>query len=294
MLTHLQLIAFTGATHDPPIKQVPLTAELQQAMQRTWTTQFEEFCQDVREVAFDAGYKPESDERFVIEGFTPPTWLETNREGLNTLESFEATPVALSRLSALIAYARNGTRDVILIQRFTRSHVIEPGRFLFIEQGTFRSAANPCITLGTKPDAVYFPSEQKLLFANFRNANGIFPLVDFYEEASEIEIREILSHNRLAPQNIDGLAVGASQWFRTRFAMLRDSGVLDHYTPQQIKTDAVGYLDIELEDTGDDVRIVFPSDKNAARRLLQFLNEELYKGAITEKIYETNSKKEAD
>lgn len=294
MLSQLQLVAFAGADYDPPIKQVPLTADLQQDMQRTWNTQFEEFCQDVREVAFDAGYKPESNERFVIEGFTPPDWLETNREGLNTLEPFRATTVGLDGLSALFAYARHETREVIMIQRFTRSHVIEPGRFLFIEQGTFRGAPHPCITLGTKPDAVYFPAEQKLVFANFRNANSILPLIDFYEEASENDIRVILSHNRLAPENVDGHAVGASQWFRTRFAMLRDSGILDHYTPQQIRDDAAGYIEIELEGSGEDARIVFPSDKNAAKRLLQFLNEELYKGAITGKTYETNSKREAD
>ena len=31
-----------------------------------------------------------------------------------------------------------------------------------------------------------------------------------------------------------------------------------------------------------------------AKKLLQFLNEELFRGAITETLYETNSKREAD
>lgn len=294
MLTQLQLIAYTESNSTAPMTQIPLTAELQQAMQREWTKQFEAFCHGVREVDFDAGYKPESDERFVIEEFALPEGMETNREGLNTLETFQATPVELNRLSAIFAYARNRQQEVVLIQRFTKTHVIEPGRFLFIEQGTFRSAPSPCVTLSSKPDAVFFPADEKLIFANFRNANSILPLVDFYEEASEEEIRQILSHNRLAPENADDLAVNASQWFRTRFSMLRDSGVLDAYTPQQIRTDAAGYVDIQLEGEGEDTRIAFPSDKTAAKRLLQFLNEELYKGPITETLYETNSKRTAD
>lgn len=41
-------------------------------------------------------------------------------------------------------------------------------------------------------------------------------------------------------------------------------------------------------------KIVFPADKAAAKRLLLFLNEELFRGAITDQVYETNSKRVAD
>ena len=41
-------------------------------------------------------------------------------------------------------------------------------------------------------------------------------------------------------------------------------------------------------------KIVFPSDKSAVKKILQFLNEELFRGAITETLYETNSKRQAD
>lgn len=41
-------------------------------------------------------------------------------------------------------------------------------------------------------------------------------------------------------------------------------------------------------------KIVFPADPPAAKELLQFLNEELYKGQITDTLFETNSKREAD
>lgn len=76
--------------------------------------------------------------------------------------------------------------------------------------------------------------------------------------------------------------------------MLRDSKVLDNYTPTQIRARAVGYLDIALDTANGQERIRFPSEKAAAKRLLQFLNEELYKGPITANIYETNSRHRAD
>jgi hypothetical protein len=72
-----------------------------------------------------------------------------------------------------------------------------------------------------------------------------------------------------APVDADALAAGANQWFRKRFAMLRDSGVLYAHTAKQIQTRSRGFdVEIHLEKG----KIVFPSEKAAAKKLLQFLN----------------------
>lgn len=145
--------------------------------------------------------------------------------------------------------------------------------------------------MGGKLSAVYEVDQQRLLFHSFRTTNTFLPLAEFYEEASEQEIREVLDHNCLAPEDAEALAVGANQWFRKRFAMLRDSGILDNFTAKQIRKHSEGFeIDIQLKGN----KIIFPSDKQEAKRLLQFLNEEIFRGAITETLYETNSKREAD
>jgi hypothetical protein len=138
---------------------------------------------------------------------------------------------------------------------------------------------------------VYLHSDQKLLFHSFRTVNTFLPLADFYEEASEQQIREILEHKLLAAEDANALAVDSNQWFRKRFAMLRDSGVLDNFSARQIKARSTGY-DVAIHISKGS--IVFPADKAAAKKLLQFLNEELFRGAITKTLYETNSKREAD
>lgn len=294
MLTNLQLTAYSPRNSANPLTRIPLHDKLQTSIEIEWSQQLRNFCQGIREIKFDAGYKPESDDRFVIEGFALPEIIETNRQGLDTLDSFRPDVESLRNLSALLAYAQDGNREVIILQRFTKSHVIKPGQFLFKKGDIFESVDSPAMTLGPKPDAVFFPEVQKLIFHNFRNANSILPLADFYEEASEDEIREVLQHPRLAAEDIDTLAVDAPQWYRTRFSMLRDSKVLDAFTPAQIRKRATGYLDIAIQGRGSKARVVFPKDRPGARRLLQFLNEELYKGPITEKLYETNSKRTAD
>ena len=72
--------------------------------------------------------------------------------------------------------------------------------------------------------------------------------------------------------------------------MLKDSGLLNQFSATEIQSRSTGY-DVSVDVV--DSKIVFPSNEAAAKRLLQFLNEELYRGAITETLYETNSKREA-
>ena len=84
---------------------------------------------------------------------------------------------------------------------------------------------------------------------------------------------------------------GANQWDRKRFAMLRDSDVLDQYSAGQIRERSTRY-DVDIHVSED--KIIFPSEKPEAKKVLQFLNEEIFRGAITENLYETNSKRQAD
>ena len=115
------------------------------------------------------------------------------------------------------------------------------------------------------------------------------------KEATEEDIKAILAHDKLAPVDADALAKGAIQWFCKRFALLKDSKILDQYTVPQIVQNSVGYdLDIQVDNSTGQDRIVFPAEKAPAKKLLQFLNEELFRGAITERLFETNSKRIAD
>ena len=180
---------------------------------------------------------------------------------------------------------------MVLFQNFSRSRVIRPGRFLFLKNNTYESTERPGLTLDEKLSAVYQPTQSKLQFRNFRTVNSFLPLAEFYKEASEQEILIVLKHNLLASEDPNAMATGANQWFRKRFAMLKDSGVLDNYSAQEIKSRSNGY-DVAIAIVND--KIVFPADKSEAKKLLQFLNEERFRGAVTNALYETNSKRKAD
>jgi len=90
---------------------------------------------------------------------------------------------------------------------------------------------------------------------------------------------------------ISGVSGSLLDGNQQRFAMLRDSGVLDQYSAKQIQARSKGFdIDIHVHKG----TVVFPENRQAAKKLLQFLNFFFNDTAITETLYETNSKREAD
>jgi hypothetical protein len=261
-----------------------------------WEEQLQDFHDEIDEVDFDPGYIAERHERYRLNEFDLPEGvLGEDSTTIRNLEPIDVNGDYAGRITAVVGFCRdeNGA-EVILFQNFTKSHVIGPGKFIFLKNGTFTTTENLGLTLNNHLDAVYFLAERKLLFKNFRFTNTFLPLIGYYQDATEQEIKEILAHPSLFAENSVALAKGANQWFSKRFAMLRDSGILDNYTVQQIVDHSQGYdVDIHVVDGEDVEQIVFPEDKAEAKRLLQFLNEELFRGAITERLFETNSKREA-
>ena len=293
MFEDFQLAAIIKQRGRTRLLRIPLHQALQETLAESWQGQYEDFINEIDQIDFNAGYHPENHERFRLQDYALPDFLAgEDRQSVPDLDAITMDDALLDATKGLVAFvSTEGERELVLFQNFSRSHVIRPGRYLFLQNDTYETAGRAGLTLDKKLSAVYSVAERELLFHNFRRVNSFLPLIDFYEEASEEEIREVLGHDLLAPEDTDALAVSANQWFRKRFSMLRDSGVLGEYSAAQIQHRSKGYdVDIHIANG----RLVFPAEKPAAKKLLQFLNEELFRGAITETLYETNSKREAD
>ena len=289
---HLATIVREGA--QASLRQVPLQQSLQDNLGETWEEQYLRFTENIEELDFDAGYTLEAHERFRLNDYVPPEWLadETSQtiHSLNTLRG--SLSELIDSIVGMVGMARDSQgQEVMLFQNFTRSRVIRPDRLLLFENNAYVSPERPGLTLDIGLSAVYLPDRDQLLFKSFRTVNTFLPLLDFYKEATEENIREMLSHGQLMAEDLDTSVSDANQWFGKRIAMLRDSGILDKFSISEIEARSVGHS-VPIEVVNE--KIVFPSDKSAAKRLLQFLVEELYKGPITDTLYETNSKRRAD
>ena len=297
MLNNFQLTAIVSkGTKDTQMDllHIPLFQELQTNLTADWSSQYDTFVSEIQEIDFDPGYKLEKHECFCLHKYELPNWLATESSlTISDLEILSNNETQIKCIKGIAGFARNEHREeLILFQNFKPSQVIRRYRSLLLQGNAYDNIRHPVLTLSGKLSAVYQPKERKLLFNNFRNVNTFLPLSDFYKEASEQDIRDVLHHEKLAPEDPDALAIDANQWFRTRFAMLKHSSVLDDFDALEIQLRSSGEAPIQL--TADNQKIIFPADKSAAKKLLQFLNEEIYRGAITNTLYETNSRRETD
>ena len=292
MLSNVHLAAITKERHGFRLLQVPLHQSLQAGIAESWGIQYDDFAAGIERVEFNPGYQPEAHERFQLLDYEPPAWLTNQHSStIEHLDPITSDDRVVERIAGTVAMARDDDgNEVMLFQNFTRAKIIRPGHFLFLDGNTYTTVQRPGLTLDRKLSAVYQSSERELLFDNFRTVNTFLPLAEYYSEASDQEIRDVLRHEVFAAED-EGVSVStATQWFRKRMGMLRDSCVLDQFSVEEIRQRSDGHdVSIELADG----KIVFPSDKAAAKRLLQFLNEEIYRGPITATLYETNSKKQA-
>ena len=293
MLRNFHLTVIIRKRTQTDLLQIPLSDELQHALSRDWHCQYDAFVNDIRELPFESGYKPEDHERFCELEYKLPEWLEEESSlTISSLGKIDNSETQMKGIKGIVAFARNESdEELIMFQNFRSYQIIGRRRTVILSGATYTNIEKPGLILGDKLSAVYQSTERKLLFDNFYNTNLFLPLSEYFKPASEKDIRRILSHEKLDPEDSGVLATNPNQWFRTRFAMLERSGVLDQYTARDIQSRSVGY-NVSIQLSADEKKIVFPSDKSAAKRLLQFLNEEIFRGAVTGGLFETNSKKE--
>ncbi len=292
MLSNVHLAAIVKERSESRLLQVPLHQALQSEIAVSWGLQHEDFVTAIERVDFNPGYQPEAHERFRLRDYDLPTWLRNqDSRTIEHLDPITSDDRVVEHIAGTVVMARDDDgSEVMLFQNFTRAKIIRPGHFLVLDGNTYTTVQRPGLTLDRKLSAVYHAGERELLFHNFRTVNTFLPLAEYYADASDEEIRDVLRHEVFVAED-EGVSVGtATQWFRKRVGMLRGSEVLDQFSVDEIRARSEGYdVSIELVDG----KIVFPADKTAAKRLLQFLNEEIYRGPITAILYETNSKKQA-
>ena len=297
MFKEFQLAAISKENDQFALLQIRVNKKLHNDLANKWKLQYDSFIDQIEKIDYQPDYKLEQHERFYIQGYELPDWLATeNYSSISDLQAVSDNELQMSRIKGVAAFVRNDSNDnLILFQRFYPSQVIRSNNNLFLDSGTFRRIDSSGLRLGGKLSAVYRSAEQKLLFQSYHNVNTFLPLSEYFRPASEADIRRILDHDLFLPEDLEASVMDFvnQQWFRTRFALLERSGILDDCTAINVELRAEACkIPIELSD--DKEKIIFPSDKQEAKKLLQFLNQDVFRGPVTDELFETNSKKKSN
>lgn len=271
------------------LKRVKTVAELQDALEAVFSTQEQQFNEGVTtEVPFDGGWKPDKHELLVAATTDEMTAIwDASTQNITALAELDAENFQNEAIKGLAVVAGQGGNRRLLIQSFSARQILERS-FAFVLSGdTFRRLSEPAFTLGTGLAGIM--DHQSLRFKSYSNVRMIFDLASLYAEATDAQIETFAQHASLRVADVAGFKGIADQGIRKLVNAISSRGTLDMYNVAAIGAAAAEHeFPIVIEHN----RIVFPGSRADAKKLLHFLDEGFYRGAMSGTPYITNSKRQ--
>lgn len=161
---------------------------------------------------------------------------------------------------------------------------------LFEYGNVFTKMNNTAFIVEDKVHAIY--ENGKLYFQSYTIANQIFSLIDFVTEATNTEIESFgeIKGIDVSAENIKHIANIKT---RRPIKLLSSTNNITTFMRKasRTKTSLLKKYGINAQINGDN-ELVLPTDNVVElNRTLEFLNEDIFRGVITDSLYRSNSKK---
>lgn len=276
------------------VKRLLTSRSLQNQLTGVFESQAAEFLDEqLSRVRFDALYHVQSDELFIIHNFAMmPELLEAAKHPRRAipLRLDQSTP---PKIQAIVAatYDPNTDAATMYFQVFTATRLLRQGLTILLQQDTFQKVDDAGLTLDSKLAAAY--ANGNLLFRSYQVTNRFLDLTNYFKEATDREVEEVLSHERIFVADSKQVIALLDTTMRKRFTAVKASDVLNVVSPRKIRDTAGGFglsISVCRNEYNHDA-IEFPIDKKAMKELLTFLNEGYYHGELTGDPYVTNSRR---
>lgn len=235
---------------------------------------------DTEEIEFTGNYKIDDEEILYITMDLPNSFNEvtTNSIGISNLNLDNDSIKALFWLE----------NDTYYFQNFDSRKLLNNKNVIFYSNNTYSRLENDAFIVDNIVNAIY--KNGNFYFRSYANANKVFPLIEYFEEATNDEIIAFSASDKISI-NQQWLIDNSNTLIRKHITLLQKSDILKTANTKKIKTSANKFkLKIELDALG---KIIFPTDKKSCKDILTFLNEQYYIGLITGNKYRTNSKRTA-
>ena len=234
---------------------------------------------NVEEILFDGNFNIQDEEILYVELELPENVIEasTNPIGIDVLN------LTTDEIKTLFWVEDN----VYYFQNFDKRKLLQNKNVIYWDRTTFNKLTNNALIVDNIINGIH--KNNKFYFKSYANANKIFSLLSFFEEATD-EVIEQFSTNNILTVDANWLKDNGNTIIKKQITLIQKSNVLTTAIPKKIKTSANKFnLKIELVDG----KLVLPNDKKQCKDILSFLNEQYYIGLITGKKFRTNSKRDA-
>lgn len=236
---------------------------------------------DTTEILFDGNFAVQDEEVLYVELELPANVIEasTNPIGLSVLD------INMDHIKTLFWFEN----DIYYFQNFDNRKLLQNRNIIFWDKTSYNKFTDNALIVENHINGLF--KDNKFYFNNFVNANKIFSLSSYYQEASDIEITEFVKNDKISV-DLDWLLKNSNSLLRKQITLLEKSGVLKKVNTKSVKTSANKFkLKIELTVEG---KLILPENKKDCKNVLAFLNEQYYFGVITKNRFITNSKRNAE
>ena len=282
------LFAVCLSSDGPLAKRVKLDGELQGQIEGLFDQQCLSFTEDIdEEISFTRDYKPDPNELLTVSVDAVPgasLFRETVEQSATAIEEMGARSLMHAGVKALFIGSVDNGAEKILVQKFTRAQALDRKFMVFLVGDVYRRLTDTVFSLET---ALTFIIEDGLIkFRNFNNLRSILDVQDLYRSATDAEVHQFAGHDSFEASDVENFMGIADQVSRKSIGSILDSGVLDLFTPTDLKEIAASTgLEIELEGS----KIALPNTRRKLKELLYFLTEQRFIGLLSGKPFIANS-----
>lgn len=270
---------FYGLLEDNSVRKILLTQGVTTRIKELFVNLGSAFLHDdAEEIEFDGNYVIDNDEVLYVSMSLPDSFNDVagNSIGIQTLN------LNSDKIIALFWYD-NG---VCYFQNFDNRKLLKNKNVLVYSSDTYSMLSENAFIVDNSINAIY--KNGKFYFKSYANANKIFSLMSFYQEATNEDITSFCSNDNIAVDE-QWLKDNSNTAIRKQITLIQKSGILNSASPKKVTVSAKKFkLTISLDAMG---KIILPNDKKACRDILTFLNEQYYIGLISGTKYRTNSKR---
>lgn len=282
----MSLFAIVESQGGSEIRRIPLSAEVNGEVTTYFTNLIVNYFHDKELVPFDGNYKVEEDELFRIEGYhlsEEITESATNAIAYETLDLDNEGKIK----AIYYVYDNNGTKEFYFQHFDTRKLIAFRGIPIYFNRDTYSRIRDKGLLIHGGLTCVH--KEGNLYFESYYKSRMVLPLQDYYIEATNDEVENFANSDLFEFDDQVGFEENVSSTLRKKIKAIRDRGVLDNTTLEQVQDQA---RNVNIEFDIEDGKIKVPSDKQYIKKLIKFLDEDYFKTPLTNRVCVASSKRE--
>lgn len=269
---------------DRSLRRVPLGAQTLNEITEKITSKKSLFLSDdISVVTFNGQYKPDDDEVLCADVTLDEMFakIPDNTFEIDVINLPDDDVVALGLYDEGIYY----------FQCIFNQIVMKNNRYaVILSHDTYVKMDNKTMfTIDDNIHAIY--KDGKLYFQSYLLANKIFSLAELFDGANNTKIDTIFTGDIFAGTDTEWLKNNADSKMRKQITQIEQSGVLNVIKPTNKTFKSLAKkagINSSVYETG---HIVLPQNKKECKKVLAFLNQDLFNGIFTKELFQSNSKR---